>query len=175
MAQSNRGDGGSEHVPNAGAEGEDPLHAPVPAGLPDRRAHHGAGRQLAGADRLLQHQSQGGGLLGLYDLFTGGELSRATVFALGIMPYISASIFMQIARRGHPARSRRCRRTRKAGKRSTSGRATPRWSSRSVQAWGFALFTESLQGAVREPGLRRSSIQMVVLPDDGRDVRDVAG
>jgi len=38
-----------------------------------------------------------GGLLGLYDLFVGGGLSRATVFALGIMPYISASIFMQIA------------------------------------------------------------------------------
>jgi preprotein translocase subunit SecY len=39
----------------------------------------------------------GAGLLGLYDLFVGGGLSRATVFALGIMPYISASIFMQIA------------------------------------------------------------------------------
>src|SRR5688500_2901595 len=42
-------------------------------------------------------QNQGsGGLLGLYDLFTGGGLSRATVFALGIMPFISASMFMQI-------------------------------------------------------------------------------
>jgi preprotein translocase subunit SecY len=40
---------------------------------------------------------RGGGLLGLYDLFVGGGLSRATVFALGIMPYISASIFVQIA------------------------------------------------------------------------------
>src|SRR2546421_516054 len=38
-----------------------------------------------------------GGLLGLYDLFVGGGLSHATVFALGIMPYISASIFFQIA------------------------------------------------------------------------------
>ncbi|MGH7602651.1 MAG: preprotein translocase subunit SecY, partial [Gemmatimonadaceae bacterium] len=38
-----------------------------------------------------------GGLLGMYDLFVGGGLSRATVFALGIMPYISASIFIQIA------------------------------------------------------------------------------
>ena len=44
-----------------------------------------------------QSQQSGGGLLGLYDLFTGGQLSRATVFALGIMPYISASIFVQIA------------------------------------------------------------------------------
>src|SRR2546430_5245445 len=46
---------------------------------------------------FFQNQSNGGGLLGLYDLFTGGQLSRATVFALGIMPYISASIFQQIA------------------------------------------------------------------------------
>src|SRR5438105_4566452 len=43
------------------------------------------------------NQRGGGGLLGLYDLFVGGGLSRATVFALGIMPYISASIFIQIA------------------------------------------------------------------------------
>ena len=45
---------------------------------------------------FFQNQ-QAGGLLGLYDLFVGGGLSRATVFALGIMPYISASIFVQIA------------------------------------------------------------------------------
>src|ERR687889_1171153 len=46
---------------------------------------------------FFANQGQGGGLLGLYDLFVGGGLSRATVFALGIMPYISSSIFMQIA------------------------------------------------------------------------------
>src|SRR5258706_16385821 len=38
-----------------------------------------------------------GGLLGLYDLFVGGRLSHAPVFALGILPYISASILMQLA------------------------------------------------------------------------------
>ena len=36
------------------------------------------------------------GLLGLYDLFAGGAFKRATVFALGIMPYISASIILQL-------------------------------------------------------------------------------
>src|SRR5436309_12899604 len=46
---------------------------------------------------FFRNQRNGGGLLGLYDLFTGGQLSRATVFALVIMPYISASIFLQIA------------------------------------------------------------------------------
>ncbi|MEO0293724.1 MAG: preprotein translocase subunit SecY [candidate division WOR-3 bacterium] len=37
-----------------------------------------------------------GSVLGLFDLFVGGNLSRATIFALGIMPYISASIILQI-------------------------------------------------------------------------------
>ncbi|MFC1572977.1 preprotein translocase subunit SecY [Candidatus Eisenbacteria bacterium] len=40
--------------------------------------------------------SQAGGLFGLYDLFAGGNFSRATIFALGIMPYISASIILQL-------------------------------------------------------------------------------
>src|SRR5690606_5355976 len=37
-----------------------------------------------------------GGLFGLYDMFVGGALSRATIFSLGIMPYISASIMFQL-------------------------------------------------------------------------------
>ena len=37
-----------------------------------------------------------GTVLGLYDLFAGGNLRRATIFALGIMPYISASIILQL-------------------------------------------------------------------------------
>ena len=37
----------------------------------------------------------GGGLLNLLDMFTGGALSRATIFALGIMPYISATIIVE--------------------------------------------------------------------------------
>lgn len=36
------------------------------------------------------------GLLGLFDTFAGGAFSRASIFALGVMPYISASIFMQL-------------------------------------------------------------------------------
>lgn len=38
----------------------------------------------------------GGGILGLFNLFSGGSLSRLTVFALGVMPYISASIIIQL-------------------------------------------------------------------------------
>src|SRR6516162_2669198 len=48
-------------------------------------------KALAGA-----FESQRGSLFGLYDLFVGGAFSRATVFALGIMPYISSSIILQV-------------------------------------------------------------------------------
>ena len=41
-------------------------------------------------------ENQQGTIFALYDLFAGGNLSRATIFALGIMPYISASIIMQL-------------------------------------------------------------------------------
>jgi preprotein translocase subunit SecY len=39
---------------------------------------------------------QSGNMLGFFDMFTGGALSRLTVFGLGIMPYISASIIMEL-------------------------------------------------------------------------------
>jgi preprotein translocase subunit SecY len=49
------------------------------------------------ATALMEYFEQSSrGLLGLYDLFAGGAFRRATVFALGIMPYISASIIIQL-------------------------------------------------------------------------------
>jgi preprotein translocase subunit SecY len=45
---------------------------------------------------LANLMSGRGGLLSFYDMFTGGAFEQATVFALGIMPYISASIIMQL-------------------------------------------------------------------------------
>ncbi len=45
-------------------------------------------------DRLVSEQS--GGFLGYFNMFSGGALSNLSVFALGIMPYISASIIMQL-------------------------------------------------------------------------------
>ncbi|MBX3178004.1 MAG: preprotein translocase subunit SecY [Candidatus Hydrogenedentes bacterium] len=44
----------------------------------------------------LAEQIGGGGLLGFYDMFTGQAFSNATVFALGIMPYITASIILSL-------------------------------------------------------------------------------
>jgi preprotein translocase subunit SecY len=39
---------------------------------------------------------KGGAIMGFFDMFAGGALSRVTIFALGIMPYISASIILQL-------------------------------------------------------------------------------
>jgi preprotein translocase subunit SecY len=50
----------------------------------------------AEAFEQLFNQSLGGGLFGLLAMFSGGSLKRMTVFALGIMPYITASIILQL-------------------------------------------------------------------------------
>jgi preprotein translocase subunit SecY len=46
---------------------------------------------------LLTLEGDQGGLLGILNAFAGGAFNRASIFALGVMPYISASIFMQLA------------------------------------------------------------------------------
>jgi preprotein translocase subunit SecY len=106
-----------------------------------------------------------GGLLGLYDLFVGGGLSKATVFALGIMPYISASIFFQIAGAVIPQIDKM--------NKDEQGRKKVEQYTRYitvalavVQAYGFALFTESLQGAVVRPGIG-FVVQMVLFLTTG--------
>jgi preprotein translocase subunit SecY len=45
--------------------------------------------------RVFAEQAKGT-VFGLYDMFSGGNLSNATIFALGVMPYISASIIIQL-------------------------------------------------------------------------------
>src|SRR3954454_19497437 len=100
---------------------------------------------------FINSQQNGGGLLGLYNLFTGGQLARATVFALGIMPYISASIFQQIAQAVIPQVD-------KMSKDEEGRKKINQWSRyatvglAAVQAWGFAIFAESIPGAVAAPG-----------------------
>ena len=49
-----------------------------------------------GALKDLQEQAENGGVLGFLQLFSGGAITQFAVFALGIMPYITASIIMQI-------------------------------------------------------------------------------
>ena len=106
-----------------------------------------------------------GGLLGLYDLFVGGGLSRATVFALGIMPYISASIFVQIAGAVLPQVDK-MQKDEDGRKRLTQWTRYMTVGLAVVQAWGFALFTESLPGAVSTPGFA-FKLQMVLFLTTG--------
>ncbi|MBI9040648.1 preprotein translocase subunit SecY [Lutibacter sp.] len=54
------------------------------------------GIDITAAQAALHNQTSGGGILGLLDMFTGGAFARASVVALGIMPYISASIVVQL-------------------------------------------------------------------------------
>ena len=53
-----------------------------------------AGDRYRRSQRLFE--SQRGSMLGFVDLFSGGNLRRLTIFALGIMPYITASIILQL-------------------------------------------------------------------------------
>jgi preprotein translocase subunit SecY len=109
---------------------------------------------------FFKNRGGGGGILGLYDLFVGGGLSRATVFALGIMPYISSSIFMQIAGAVVPT-------VEKMQKDEEGRKKITQWSRyltvllAMVQGWGFALFTSSLENAVIAPGFG-FKLQMVL-------------
>jgi preprotein translocase subunit SecY len=60
-------------------------------------AHIPAPGVSASAVNALQHSNLGNsGVLGLLNLFSGGALSRIAIFALGIMPYITASIILQL-------------------------------------------------------------------------------
>lgn len=98
-------------------------------------------------------RSQAGGMLDMLNMFSGGALSRFTIFALGIMPYISASIIMQLMtvvspqlealkKEGEAGRRKITQYTRYA----TLGLAT-------FQALGIAIALESQKGLVIDPGL----------------------
>ncbi len=87
------------------------------------------------------------GLYGLYDLFTGGNLGRGTIFALGIMPYVTALCIAYVATELGFARGW-----------SARGRRAMAWSVRGValvlgvvQATGIAIWLEQ-QAAVAQPG-----------------------
>ena len=55
------------------------------------------GIDTAKLEQFFTQGTTGGSLLGFVDLFSGGQLRRMTIFALGIMPYITASIILQLA------------------------------------------------------------------------------
>jgi preprotein translocase subunit SecY len=99
----------------------------------------------------------GGGILGMFDMFSGGALGRMTVFALNIMPYISASIIIQLMASAIPALET-------LKKEGDSGRRRLNQYTRYLtaviaifQSYGIAVGLESMRGslgpAVIDPGL----------------------
>ncbi len=98
-------------------------------------------------------KGQQGGILGMFNMFSGGALSRFTIFALGIMPYISASIIMQLMTAVSPQLDQ----LRKEGE---SGRRKITQYTRYgtvflalFQATGISIALESQPGLVLDPGL----------------------
>lgn len=96
---------------------------------------------------------QSSGILGMFDMFSGGALSRMTIFALNIMPYITASIIMQLMTAIVPSLEA----LKKDGE---SGRKMINQYTRyltvllaTVQGYGIAVGLESASGVVDDPGL----------------------
>src|SRR6266478_3866619 len=98
-------------------------------------------------------KDQQGGILGMFNMFSGGALRRFTIFALGIMPYISASIIMQLMTAVSPQLDQ----LRKEGE---SGRRKITQYTRYgtvflalFQSTGISIALESQPGLVLDPGL----------------------
>ncbi|SSC64927.1 preprotein translocase subunit SecY [Ciceribacter selenitireducens] len=97
-------------------------------------------------------KGQSGGILGLFNMFSGGAVERMAIFALGIMPYISASIIVQLMTSVVPALEN-------LKKEGEQGRKIINQYTRygtvllgTLQAYGIAVGLESGQGMVADPG-----------------------
>ncbi|MGE7369088.1 preprotein translocase subunit SecY [Neorhizobium sp. NPDC001467] len=97
-------------------------------------------------------QGQSGGILGLFNMFSGGAVERMAIFALGIMPYISASIIVQLMTSVVPSLEN-------LKKEGEQGRKIINQYTRygtvllgTLQAYGIAVGLESGQGLVIDPG-----------------------
>jgi preprotein translocase subunit SecY len=113
-----------------------------------------------GIDPVIMQQifeQQSGGILGMFNMFAGGALGRMTIFALNIMPYISAAIIMQLLTAVSPTLEA-------LKKEGESGRKKINQYTRygtvllaSIQAYGISVGMESMSGpsgsAVLDPGL----------------------
>ncbi|MDD5390830.1 MAG: preprotein translocase subunit SecY [Gallionellaceae bacterium] len=108
-------------------------------------------------------RSQQGGILGMFNMFSGGALSRFTVFALGIMPYISASIIMQLMTVVSP-QLEALKKEGEAGRRKIT--QYTRYGTvllATFQAIGISIALEGQAGLVLEPGLMFRLTTMITL------------
>ena len=109
---------------------------------------------------------QSSGILGMFDMFSGGALGRMTIFALNIMPYITASIIMQLMTAIVPTLEA----LKKDGE---GGRKTINQYTRyltvllaSVQGYGIAVALEAASGVVGDPGMFFRLTTVVTLVGD---------
>jgi preprotein translocase subunit SecY len=98
-------------------------------------------------------QGQQGGILGMFNMFSGGALSRFTIFALGIMPYISASIIMQLMSAVSPHLDA-LRKEGESGRRKITQYTRYGTVFLSLfQATGISVALEAQAGLVLDPGM----------------------
>jgi preprotein translocase subunit SecY len=108
---------------------------------------------------------RGGALMGFFDMFTGGALSRVTIFALGIMPYISASIILQLLTVVIPALGRLAKEGESGRKKITQYTRYGTVLISAIQSFGIAAGIEGMaQGAfVQNPGWPFRLMTMITL------------
>jgi len=108
-------------------------------------------------------KGQEGGILNLFNMFSGGALSRFTVFALGIMPYISASIVMQLLGYVVPT-FEQLKKEGESGRRKIT--QYTRYGTLGLalfQSLGIAMALEASAGLVIEPGFGFRMTSVVTL------------
>jgi preprotein translocase subunit SecY len=108
---------------------------------------------------------RGGALMGFFNMFTGGALSRVTIFALGIMPYISASIILQLLTVVIPALGRLAKEGESGRKKITQYTRYGTVLISAIQSFGIAAGIEGMaQGAfVQNPGWPFRLMTMITL------------
>ena len=108
--------------------------------------------------------AQSGSLMGLYDMFSGGNLSNATVFALGIMPYISASIIFQLLQAVVPYFEKLAKEGEEGRKKITQYTRFGTVALALIQSFGMAAGLEQMSGGiVANPGVGFKLLTMITL------------
>jgi preprotein translocase subunit SecY len=116
----------------------------------------------SGALREFAGQLEGT-VFGIYDMFVGGGLSRATVFALGIMPYISASIMFQLLAAVFPAIEKLQKEGEEGRKKLTQYTRYTTVGLSAIQAYAYAMFLQGIPGAVVFPGFGFTLMMILML------------
>ena len=97
-------------------------------------------------------ESQESGVLGMFNMFSGGALSRFSIFALGIMPYISASIIMQLGTVAVPYLEALKKEGESGRRKITQYTRYGTLALALVQSYGISIALQSQSGLVINPG-----------------------